>query len=397
MFSVKKIVSFLFIFLLFTKSNILSKNKLLVLEELVKNNRQDFSHIDLFVIQHIKDNSIEFVKHLKKTGFRRITVIGKPYSVDLIAKKKMEEYASVIIPTMEDLESLNIIDDVLISNIKNNIKFFCLDLGGYFSKYFEKKNISPDSCLGIVEDTMNGIWFDELTYLPKRPLASVASSNIKDYVEHYFVAKAILRNIENILINSFQQTISMKNILICGYGRIGERIASILAKNSSTVYIHDIDSLRKLKAGIDGFHIFKKEDLGNMDLIIGITGNIVFDKELLRLKDGCFLVNGSTRKKEFDFDFIKKEINKKEKKDNYTKYIFNFGNSAYLLANGFPVNFWNTESTPEFCLDGVFSTIYLIMKKLVNKSYMQGYYPSERFFLEEEKMVANLWLEKYLK
>ena len=364
------------------------------MKELVFQETQDFSDIDLFVVQHIKDNSVKFIKYLNRSGFKSVTVIGKPYSADLNVRNKIAKYAEVIISSIEELESLDIIARVLRDNLVSGEKFLCLDLGGYFSKYFEQQNISPENCLGIIEDTANGIWFDEMHYIPKRPLASVATSNIKDSVEHYFVARAILRNLENILINNFQQTTVLKNVLVCGYGRIGHRIANLL-KNSN-VYICEIDSLKRLKAVIDGYKILAKDELSKIDLIIGITGNIVFSDDLLDLKDGCFLVNGSTRQKEFDFSSIQFDIKEQLVNKDFIKYKLNNNKKLYLLANGFPVNFWNTESTPEFCLDGVFSTIYLLARRFVNQSYEAGFYPSEKYFLEDERLVADLWIKKYL-
>ncbi|KKP24216.1 MAG: hypothetical protein SZ59_C0002G0062 [candidate division TM6 bacterium GW2011_GWF2_28_16] len=393
----EKIKKIFLLFLLQLFLQIKAANNLLVLNNLVQNNKSNFSDINLFVIQHIKENSVEFIKQLKNSGFKKITVIGKPYSVNDNALKNMNEYAEIIIPTNIELENLVIIDRVLKKVIQNkNEKFMCLDLGGYFSKYFESKKISPTNCLGIVEDTMNGIWFDPNKYIPRVPLLSVASSLIKDYIEHYFVAKAIVRNSENILINEFQQTLVAKNILICGYGRIGEKIASIVKKDGN-IFIHDINPLKLLKASIDGFKIFnQKNDFEKIDIVIGITGNIVFKQELAKFKDKVILINGSTRQKEYDFEFIKDDIETKQELKNYTVYNLKNNKNIYLLANGFPVNFWNTESTPEFCLDAVFSTMYKLLQELLIQKLNLGYYPSELFFLDKEKEVANIWLNKYL-
>lgn len=392
----KKVIKY-FLFILFIFNSVYSTNNLLVLDELRKTNKLDFSNINLFVIQHIKDNSVEFIKHLKKSGFKKITVIGKPYSVNTNALNNMKEYAEIIIPTNIELENLVVIDRVLKKILTNeHEKFICLDLGGYFSKYFEFKKISPTNCLGIIEDTLNGIWFDTKKYTQRVPLLSVASSLIKDYTEHYFVAKAIVRNSENILINEFQQTLVTKNILVCGYGKIGEKIAATIKKDG-TIFIHDIDPLKLLKASIDGFKIFNPNiDFEKIDIVIGITGNIVFKQELSKFKDKVILINGSTRQKEYDFEFIKNDIETKQELKNYTIYNLKNNKKIYLLANGFPVNFFNTESTPEFCLDAVFSTMYKLLQELLIQKLNPGYYPSELFFLDKEKEIANIWLNKYL-
>ena len=387
----------LLIFFSFLTLNITACNPLLVLEDLVKKNNTDFSQISLFITYHVKNNGIAFIKYLKDSGFKNITVIGKSYSTNPQAKIDMEKYCTVLTPSNEELDSLLIIDQVLTPIINNkNEKFICLDLGGYFSRYFENKQISPENCLGIIEGTMNGIWFNIYDYTPKVPLLSIASSIIKENVEHYLVAKAIIRNSEYLLINEFQQSFIGKNILVCGYGRIGEKIASLL-KRDATVYILDKDPLKLVKASVEGLKIFQKSDQPNIDIIIGITGNTVFAQELVNLKDNVILINGSTRQKEFDFTTIKDQILTQEDFDGQTTYKLKNNKTIYMLANGFPVNFWKTESTPEFCLDALFSMEYKLLQELVtNNKLTPGYYPSEHFFLEKERDIANIWLEKYL-
>ncbi len=385
----------------FLTLNISACSPLLALEELVKNNKTDVSQISLFITYHIKNNGIAFIKYLKDAGFKDITVIGRPYSTSPQAKAEMEKYCKILTPSSEELESLNIINQVLTPVIENpNKKFVCLDLGGYFSKYFESKKISPKNCLGIVEGTMNGIWFNIYEYTPRVPLLSIASSNIKENVEHYLIAKAIIRNSEYLLINEFQQSFIGKNILVCGYGRIGEKIASLL-KRDATIYILDKDPLKLVKAAIDGLKIFQKQDQQNIDIIIGVTGNIVFSEELINLKNNVVLINGSTRQKEFAFSTIKDQIITQENFDGHTTYRLNNNKEIHVLADGFPVNFWRTESTPEFCLDALFSIEFELLIELLrrfneNQSLTPGYYPSEHFFINKERKVATIWLKKYL-
>ena len=102
----------------------------------------------------------EFIRLLKKSNFKKIVVIAKPYSVDEEALKEIKEYAEVIVPSFKELENLEIIDSVVKKYINKEDKFICLDIGGYFSRYFQNEVSSYSALLGIIEDTKNGIWFN---------------------------------------------------------------------------------------------------------------------------------------------------------------------------------------------------------------------------------------------
>jgi len=370
--------------------------RLPVLKEIVKNNKTDFSNIKLLIIQHIKKNTIEFIKLLKKVGFKEIIIIAKPYSVNQEALKEIEKYAKVLTPSFEKLENLEIINDVIKEFLNEESKFICLDLGGYFSRYFQNISNPPNNLLAIIEDTKNGIWFDKNSIKLKFPLLSLANSKLKDYAENHFVAKAIVRNSENILINSkFSQTLSNKKILILGYGRIGETIAKIL-KNESIVTIYDISPIQLLKAKIDGFKVIQNlNELFDFNIIIGgITGTIILEKEhLLNLKNGVILINGSTKKKEFDVNSIKDFISDTVKNRAYTTYILYNGKNIHLYADGYPVNFFDTESLPEFILDIVFAEMFMLIKLVMEKDINPGFYPIEIFYKNIEEKIAENWLK----
>ncbi len=353
----------------------------------------------LFIIQHLKKNTIYFIQLLRKAGFKDIFVIGKNYSLEHPVKKEIEKIAKVFTSSFEELESLKTVEQVVNENLNEKDKFICLDLGGYFSKFFQYKNDKPyriKNLLGIIEDTKNGLWFEKQDIKNfKFPLLSVASSFLKDYGEGYFVAKAISRNLENILIESqMNQTAAFKKILILGYGKIGKRVGEFLQKENE-VYIYDINPLKLFEAKIDGFYICEKlQNLDKFDVIIGVTGDVVLNKkDLLALRNGTILVNGSTRKKEFDLDSLKEEIEKIVDLGSYQKIFLKNGKRIYLLNNGYPVNFYKTESVPDMIIDLVFSEIYLLTSILLSKKISPGYYPIEKFFPEIEEKVAKTWIK----
>lgn len=360
-----------------------------VLAELVQNNTTDFGQVSLFVIQHITKNTVEFIRLLKTSGFRDITVIGKPYSVDKEALKVMERFTKVIIPTLAQLERVNYIGLVMQKVIKKQ-PYLCFDMGGHFSKYFQSLSTIPKGLLGVIEETKNGLWFDPSVL--RIPLISVASAQLKNYGEVCFVARAIVRSSEQILINEFQQTLAGKNILLLGFGMIGKSLA-LLLNTQASVSVYDILPSLRVKAKIDGFSVLKNPShLSEFDVIIGTTGVFALKKELSQLKPGVILVNGSTRRREYDFRAISKRIQSRVDYQRHTKISLGNGKVLYLLAHGYPVNFFQTESVPEYVLDLLYSEMFLLADRMITSRFKAGFYRIEEYFPQIEEKIASIWL-----
>ncbi len=364
-------------------------DKLMVLQSIINTNDVDFSDTSLLVVQHIKKNTVAFIKSLKNARFKEIVVIGKPYSVEKTAARELSTLCKLIIPSYEEMESLEVVNK---ATAQINGKFICLDLGGYLSRYFYK-NRSESQPIGLIEDTKNGLWFDKTAKF-SFPLVSIASSELKE-LESTFVARSIIRNTENIIINELQRTISGFNVLIMGYGTIGESISRDMKMNCN-LCVYDIAKLRLARAKAEGLRIIQKLDnLNEYDLIIGATGETPFKNELLRLKNNVILVNGSTRKKEFFFESIKHRIKTQVSGNGITTYTLDNNKKLHLLNYGYPVNFFNTESIPEPVLDLLFSEMFVIMQKIKKGLLKNKFYQIENLDLTTEERIAGLWLDKY--
>ncbi len=366
--------------------------KLPILNVLVQKNKIDFTETDLVIVQHIKNNTIEFIKLMKICGFKNIIIIGKSYSVDSNALSELKKFATVLIPPFDDLENLNAIERA--NALIKSTKFIGFDLGGYLSRYYQNPNVRTKPVC-IIEDTKNGIWLNSKTNL-SFPFLSVANSKLKNYAENHYVAKSIYRNSENLLINELEQSLSGKKIIVMGYGGIGEKLTNFL-KTDSDVYVYDKDYTRLLKSKIDGFNTVEKlVDISDFDLIIGVTGEVILTAgHLLNLKNNAILINGSTRKKEFDIDSIKQHIIRTQQLNKTAKLQLDNGKNIYLINEGYPVNFLNSESVPEYILDIVFSEIFRLAQIAVETKIKPGFYPIEDSYPTEEIEIAKLWLGIY--
>ena len=263
---------------------------------------------------------------------------------------------------------------------------------------FIHNNIIPSNLIGVIEDTKNGLWFVDKKIDFSFPLASVASSELKDAIEGYFVAKAIYRNIEHIFINNFQQTVAGKMVLILGYGKIGSQLAQ-LVKHDAQVSVYDKNYVQLLKAKFRGLHVIRNLDnISNFDVVIGVTGNVVLNElELRNLNDVVFLINGSTRQREFDFQALNEMAQRVEKTCTHTVYHLSGNKKIILMTDGYPINFFQTESTPEYVLDLVFSEIFVLAQILIGSKLKNGFYAIEKHFPHKEQEIAQLWLNYWMK
>lgn len=368
------------------------KSTLPLLAHEVRKNKVDFSDTVLFVVQHMKENTVEFLRQLKKSGFKQIVLIGKPYSRDHKFDKIYEKIATVVTPSFEELEQPQFIKTILSDNLTSKSKYICFDMSGYFSKYFAKHK-PPQGLLGVVEETKNGLWFD-----PKHkfnfPMLSVASGKMKDYGESCFIAKAIARSTEHLLLNAHQKIFTGTNVLILGYGIIGKYLADTL-KPQTCVSIYDIRPQLRFKAFVEGFTVLQDlKQIAEFDVIIAVTGTFSLKKELLSLKNNVVLVNGSTGKREYDFRTIQPSIISREELEYETLYTLKNKNKIYVLAHGYPVNFFRSESIPEYILDLVLTEMFVLAKHLATHKHKPGYFPIETAFPEIESELAELWLKQ---
>ncbi len=374
----------------------MDQSTLPVLNEIVRENTVDVGTVSLYIIQHVKKNTLEYIRLLKRAGFLSITLIGKSYSVDKEALREIKKLARVYMPSFAKLEHSTLVKALMKSAQKKRDPFLCFDLGGYFSRYFSQLPKPPPNLLGIIEETKNGIWFAENERF-LYPFVSIASARLKRYGECNFVAKAIIRSTESILINTFQYSLVGKNILVLGFGNIGSILARDL-RGWASVTVHDHKPTALLRASIEGFPTLRTlAHLDRFDVIIGITGSVVLDDTLSALKDGVFLVNGSTRRREFDESTLLSLSKKHVLHHAYDEFFLKNNKKVYRLAGGYPINFHNTESIPEYILDLLFAETFILGTKMIKKTIPAGFTTIESSYPDIEENIAHRWLSYWEK
>ncbi|MEN2498360.1 MAG: S-adenosylhomocysteine hydrolase-like protein 1 [Marteilia pararefringens] len=115
-------------------------------------------------------------------------------------------------------------------------------------------------------------------------------------------------SIVNILTMGGLRTIICKNIIIIGYGVMGQTISNTLRHANCTVYVVEIDPIKALKASIDGFKVRKIEEIVKVaDYIICCSNSqMVISSDILKIiKDEAFICNMGNENQEIDVNWIR--------------------------------------------------------------------------------------------
>lgn len=323
----------------------------------------------LLLIQHLLGDSKAFISALEAAGAERdkLIIVGIPYSSkDNIVSDLRKDYKVYSPRTYPfDNEVRKALSEAfgLCSREKQLI---IIEDGGYatpmihqvFENYIKY-------CRGAIEQTTNGIWRIEESILKEGiklgfPVISIPDCKLKQELEPHFIGEAVVRNTQ-MLISEEGLFIRGKKIGIVGYGTIGSKIADETKKQQAIVSISEINPVKLISARLAGFETKSLLNLvKESDIIIGATGRKSIGREqILSLKNNAILVNASSKRIEIDVEELEKLCLSKEPTKIGTWYELVNGNKVLLLADGFPVNFFSSESVPDKAIDPILTLMFL--------------------------------------
>ncbi len=357
----------------------------------------DTSSVRLLVVQHLRDDTAEFIGILLDHGFTITKVIGIEYSSDSEPVRRIQEYGiEVIVPAFRDLEAT--VDQALTSELSANdlrtsARLLIQEVGGYCAHYIRH---NPDAlqgaCRGIVEETKRGLWnYQDIDSLPI-PILSIADARLK-VIEARHVGLAVARAVES---DVLETGCGLHNsaVGVLGFGDIGSSVAVGLLSRGATVSIYDADPIRAIDAKMQGFALPRRAGiLAESDVIVGACGSrsMSFD-DLLLMRDAVMLASASSKCIEFPIDQIESvALGVHQLSDHISEYAMPWGKAIRLAAHGFPVNF-RSRSLPVPMSDLLFCQIAKCLLKLAEADMSPIIH---RLSDDEEKSVARLWLEHY--
>jgi adenosylhomocysteinase len=319
-------------------------------------------------------------------------VISIPYSEDKHTLSQLSNKYKILTLTLEEMNCADYLYEQVLIDIDISIPLIILEIGGYFAPFIDRlQRKLGNKLLGVVEDTETGHrQYQQLSSLVC-PIVSVARSTLKE-TEDFLVGNSCLFSTER-LIRDSGFLIDGKQALILGFGKVGRGLAHALLRRVCHVYVYDINPIRRILALSEGFQIPERDvALQKSDLIFGATGNYSLkNSDFKNIKKGALLVSCSSKKNEFNLEYLEKKYKKKKYLKNYTKYSCQ-ENYFYLLAEGLPINFLDGAVIgPILAL--VQSEIIIGIKEILALAGSHGIYEIKML---DKIELAKRWLNHFI-
>lgn len=320
----------------------------------------------ILVILHVLRDFLAFRDGLLAMGINKkdLFIVGIPYS----SKEEVIEYlrySSFRVYSVERDHYIDQFNELVERAIKEalehckqtNKKLLIIEDGGYAVPLIHEKFIDlVELCIGAVEQTANGIWIDRELQRSGTllfPVMNVAEARIKKEKESPLVGQAIIQNI-NRLLEGYGYGITSMKVGQIGFGNIGKPLGLQMKNDGVDLTIYDIDEKKCEDARRNEIHVVKNmtELLEGKNLIVGCSGRELIGLQELRAADrNIFFVNATSKLKEIKYnEFIMIADKIKVRRGIGTEYKLKGGRRIIirLLANGFPVNFFEgSESIPD--------------------------------------------------
>ena len=371
-----------------------------ILDELVKE-AKNVGGVPTIAIQHLREDTYYFIKKLSEIGFDPITISGIEYStIDAVFKKLQADGYAIQNPPNKDLFDPKYWDNEVgqfIKECENKDKpYIILEDGGYIGQTFHNERTQYlKKCIGSVEQTANGLWKYQALEKSGRltiPVFTVADSDLKDLAEAPEVGLAIAKSIETEL-DKLSDSLNYKNVFVIGFGSIGREVALALQTRNADVMIYDLDSIKMMEATIRGLTVVDKvTGLEQADIIVGCTGKKCLEpKDYEKIKDRMILASGTSKKVEFDIDWMSKHSSNRRDVGNSIEFEIN-GKVITVLAKGGPVNFLSNVSVSPQTIDIIISEMFLCMLRIFQGGLENRVYTITQ---EDEKKISDLWLKHH--
>lgn len=349
--------------------------------KLSKSGNKPFSDKNFLIILHFLKDLIIFLEACEELGL-------EPEKSYLFYKPYLYPHKDIIIDCLKNKKKYNVYPlehlDEFLRNKKDELHdILILEDGGYIVPKIHGTIPSlHKSVIGAVEQTTKGIENDKEIKKFLFCIMNVAEANMKSDIEPRHVANAIVKNIEKLLP---ERILGNEQIAIMGFGTIGSEVAHKYKSNDFKVTIYDPKSERRSKANQQNYIVEENPEKAVKDkhLVIGSSGRTSIGlKEILEISNNTCLVSTSSDQIEIDIDTLKNlskkrdgdiSINKETREKIGTDYVIRNKNTLiHLLADGYPINFWCSDSMPNEISDFVLSMILISCFELViNKSQIE--------------------------
>ena len=351
--------------------------------------------VSLLVVQHLLEDTQEFLRLLEQVGLDVAQVVGIEYSGrEEIARSLRSRGVRVEVPALEGME--RVLEEILRELIseRHGRKLLIQEVGGYCAGVLARLDGRLDGFLSVVEETSQGVWRYRELCADRVAVLQIAESKLKE-LECRFVGAAVARAIEEDLTVLGRSLIGCR-VGVLGLGRVGMAVAESLRDRGAVVWCHDLDHVALIRAHIAGFGCPSRDRiLAHSDVLVGASGRKSLSSDEFRLlKDECLLASASSKTVEFPIQELEVKsmtVANKNQESFVTTFEMSWGKTIRVACGGRPVNFRNM-SLPWPIADLLFCQIAASIKVLLTTKLAPGLYPLSP---SDQNVVARLWWDRY--
>jgi S-adenosylhomocysteine hydrolase/uncharacterized RmlC-like cupin family protein len=319
-------------------------------------------HRKIVICTHAKQSSVELCRMLLECD-AEITFYPVDYSKNPTV---IDELLSIGVEVIEQPDKLIPIIEAADCAIED---------GARISKIIDEHNIMVRKEFYSVEQTPGGIrYFEENA--PQYPVINVAMSAVKLHIENKL---ATPEGVLQCFSRATGKLLSGKNILIIGYGSIGEGLARLAQTVGAHVTVYDSLASKRLFAKHQGYVTVEKRELDQcftkQDVIFMATntyqGSLIGIEQILLMRDGVSICNaGSGRgeitlelQEEGNFNFHDATVAISRQAGNIVVECTKLGSrkTVTVLAEAFPINLHFGDGTSHDAIEVVMALLLLAL------------------------------------
>jgi adenosylhomocysteinase len=342
----------------------------------------------VFIIQHLLDDTAEFVSLLRQYGYRVACVIGIPYSASSAAQKSVADAGvDVTVPAFSQMSAF--VRRKLLE-VRAEKRLIIHEVGGYCADLLRgDSNVIPAQCLGFVEETKQGLWRYRKAGVPRYPVMHIAESRLKD-IEGPYVGRAVAESLSEDLAKEKMKSKSCA-IAILGTGIIGSSVGSALTPAFPELRCWDENPIARLQAVSKGLPLATSRAalLADASVIVGATGtHSLSPADLANLRNDVILASASSRRIELPVNYVRSHGKLVATRGYVKTFVMPWGKSIRIVNDGYPINF-RRRSLPIAIADLMFAQIATCIQYLSAAKVPPGIHPLPA---REESRIAEIWL-----
>jgi len=223
---------------------------------------------------------------------------------------------------------------------------------------------------GATEQTKTGI--DRIQSMSDKQTLKTSVINLNDtqICSLFNNAIGVGQSVVMAMLDISNLQIAGRNILVVGYGSVGQGIASHAASLGARVTVAEINPIKAMQAQYNG-HTVKSvsEASTKAEVVFLATGrsNVLTADHVSAMSDGVILCSAGSGQRELPMQHFHTALSNESVREQVTDYHFANGKHVLLLANGHCVNIAAGEGNPIEIVDKLLALQLVAIENLMTE------------------------------